>query len=288
MSVFNIDEKITFNSWDDIAHRSYFESPVEFRKNRYARVAAVYSFKDQSACCGMSDCLKSHRRGFLVVISDEKETNLCETCGRKLFDVSFEDQEKILQDQAHIREKKIQINTVLEHVDDIKARIKKLKQEPKGANWLYRVLTNFRRTYPIDLLAALKALAMNTDDNAIIATLTENEADISKLEHVKQLQGLGIFVADIREELIGKILKPLIKMEELVDNYDVNTSLTSHCKWVDNLEEQFTCAEYLVEEGRAFFDTENLERLKSIPLSAVSTRFVKSLNWDVNKAAKNK
>lgn len=102
------------------------------------------------------------------------------------------------------------------------------------------------------------------------------------------MQGLGIFAADIREELIGKILKPLKIIEELVDNYDVNTSLTSHCKWADNLEEQFACAEFLVEEGRAFFDAENLERLKSIPLSEVSTRFVKSLNWDVNKAAKNK
>ncbi|MCF6261389.1 MAG: hypothetical protein L3J98_14710 [Gammaproteobacteria bacterium] len=140
----------------------------------------------------------------------------------------------------------------------------------------------------MDLLVALKELAMNKDDNAIIATLAENEADISKLEHVKQLQGLGIFAADIREELIGKILKPLKTIEELVDNYDVNTSLISQCKWADNLEEQFTCAELLVEEGRAFFDAENLERLKSIPLSEVSTRFVKSLNWDVNKAAKNK
>ncbi|MCF6256121.1 MAG: hypothetical protein L3K25_07440 [Gammaproteobacteria bacterium] len=288
MSVFNIDEKITFNSWDDVVQRPCFESPVEPQKNRFVRIAAVYSFKDQRACCGMSDCLKSHRRGFLVVTSDDKEANLCETCGRKLFDVSFEGQEKILQDQACIREQKIQINTVLEQVDNIKTRIKKLKQEPKGANWLYRILTNFRRTYPVDLLVALKELAMNKDDNAIIATLAENEADISKLEHVKQLQGLGIFAADIREELIGKILKPLKTIEELVDNYDVNTSLISQCKWADNLEEQFTCAELLVEEGRAFFDAENLERLKSIPLSEVSTRFVKSLNWDVNKAAKNK
>lgn len=230
MSVFNIDEKITLNSWDDVVQRPCFESTAEPKKNRFVRVAAVYSFKNQSECCGMNDCLKSHRRGFLVVTSDEKETSLCEICGQRLFDASFEDQEKILQEQARIREQKIRINTVLEQVEDIKARIKKLKQEPKGANWLYRVLTNFRKTYPLYLLAALKELVMNKDDNAIIATLTEDEADISKLEHVKQLQRLGIFAADIREELIGKILKPLIKIEELVDNYDVNTSLTSHCK----------------------------------------------------------
>lgn len=54
------------------------------------------------------------------------------------------------------------------------------------------------------------------------------------------------------------------------------------------MEEQFACTEFLVEERQTSFNTENLERLKSIPLSEVKTRFVKSLNWDINKAAKNK
>ncbi len=93
------------------------------------------------------------------------------------------------------------------------------------------------------------------------------------------MQGLGIFAADIREELIDKILKPLIELEELAGDPGTNTSLPRYCRWADNLEEQFACAEHLVEEGRAFFDTENLERLKSIPLSEASTRFMQSVRW---------
>ncbi len=93
------------------------------------------------------------------------------------------------------------------------------------------------------------------------------------------MQGLGIFAADIREELIDKILKPLIELEDLVRNPGVNTSLPRYCRWADNLEEQFACVEQLVEEGRAFFDKENLQRLKSIPLSEVSTRFMQSVRW---------
>ncbi|GMQ87503.1 MAG: hypothetical protein BMS9Abin08_0707 [Gammaproteobacteria bacterium] len=54
---------------------------------------------------------------------------------------------------------------------------------------------------------------------------------------------------------------------------------------VDSLEEQFACAEYLVEEGQAFFDVENLERPKSIPLPEVSARLVRSLRRDCDKAA---
>jgi hypothetical protein len=225
-------------------------------------IAAVYSFKDQSARCGVSGCLQAHSRGFLVITSDAKETNLCEARGQRFFDVSFEAQKNTLQEQARIRDQKIRLNTVLEQADVIKERINDLKQAPKGANWLYRVFTSFYKTYPANLLAALKELVTNKDENTILAALAENEADPSQLEHVEQLQGLGIFAADIREELIGKILKSLIELEE-----------------------QFACAEYLVEEGRAFFDTENLERLKSIPLPEDSARLVRSLHWDCDKAA---
>jgi len=94
------------------------------------------------------------------------------------------------------------------------------------------MLTMFRKTYPIDLLAALKELATNKNDNAILA-----------------------------------------------GNPDANTSLPRYCRWADNLEEQFACAEQLVEEGRAFFDTDNLQRLLSIPLTDVSTRFMRSVRW---------
>jgi hypothetical protein len=277
--VFHIEEKVTLRTWDDILNRPGYQSPVEARNFRFLRIAAVYSFKEPSARCGISDCRQAHSLGFLVITSDEKETNLCEGCGQRLVDMTFDQSKNILQDLARVRERQIRLNKVLEQSDVIKRRVKELKQAAKGANWLHQMLTMFRKTYPIDLLVALKELATNKNDNAILAAIIENEADPSQLERVEQLQGLGIFAADIREELIDKILKPLIELEELVGNPDANPSLTRYCRWADNLEEQFACAEHLVEEGRAFFDTENLQRLKSIPLTEVSTRFMRSVRW---------
>jgi hypothetical protein len=279
VSVFHIEEEINIRTWDDIFNRPGYQSPVEAGKFRFLRIAAVYSFKEQSAHCGLSDCQQVHRRGFLVITSDEKETNLCEACGQRLLDMTSNNSKHDLQDLARVRARQIRLNKVLEQSDVIKRRVKELKQAPKGANWLYQMLTMFRKTYPIDLLAALKELATNKNDNAILAAIIENETDPSQLERVEQLQGLGIFAADIREELIGKILKPLIELEELAGNPEANTSLPRYCRWADNLEDQFTCAERLVEEGRAFFEKENLQRLKQIPLSEVSTRFMQSVRW---------
>ena len=198
---------------------------------------------------------------------------------QRFLDMTSNNSKHDFQDLARVKARQIRLNNVLEQSDVIKRRVKELKQAPKGANWLYQTLTMFRKTYPIDLLASLKELATNKNDNAILAAIIENETDPSELERVEQLQGLGIFAADIREELIDKILKPLIELEELAGNPEANTSLPRYCRWADNLEEQFACAKQLVEEGQAFFDKGNLQRLKSIPLSEVSTRFMQSVRW---------
>ena len=77
MPVFHIEEKVTLRKWDDILNRLDYRSPGVPRKFRFLRIAAVYSLKEQSALCGVSDCRRAHRQGFLVITSDEKETNLC-------------------------------------------------------------------------------------------------------------------------------------------------------------------------------------------------------------------
>lgn len=285
MSIFKIEEEIILNSWNDIIHRPCYESPIKPIKHHFVHITAYYSFKDESAQCGVSDCLQTHKRGFLVPTSDEKETNLCEDCGQRFFDVSFDEQKKILQDNIKIRKQKIQLNKILEQ-DNIKERVNELKQAPKGANWLYHVLNSFCDTYPIELLSALKKLAINKDDNIILSELIENECDQSQLDDIEQLQGLNIFALDIREELIGKILKPLLELKKIADNPDEISSLTRYCKWADDLDEQFVIVEKLIEEGQLFFTTWNLEKLKSIPLPKASARLVRSISWNINKAAK--
>ncbi|MEN8261216.1 MAG: hypothetical protein ABFS02_11630 [Pseudomonadota bacterium] len=155
MPVFQIEEKITLRTWDDILNRPGYQSPVAPRKFGFLRIASVYSFKEQSARCGVSDCRQVHSRGFLVITSDEKETNLCEACGQRLLDITLNNSKHDLQNLAHMREQQIRLNEVLEQSDVIKGRVKELKQSPKGANWLHQVLTMFRKTYPTDLLAAL-------------------------------------------------------------------------------------------------------------------------------------
>ncbi len=281
---FDIEEEIIIKSWDDIINRPDYKSSIKPKKFNFTHVSAFYSFKDDNVRCGVSDCLQEHSRGYLVSTSDKNETNLCENCGQKYFNVSFEKQKKILQDESTTRKQKIQLNTILEQ-NSIRERVNELKQASKGANWLYYVLTSFRDTYPIELLTVLNRLASKTD-NTTLSELIENECDRSQREEIEKLQGLSIFTLDIREELIAKILKPLMALEKLAKEPDKKSSLTRYCLWANSLDEQFALVEELIEAGQLFFTPFNLERLKSIPLPKSKTRLVKSLDWSVNKAAK--
>ena len=134
MPVFHIEEEITLRTWDDILNRADYQSSVDARKFRFLRIAAVYSFKEQSARCGMSDCQEAHRRGFLVITRDEKETNLCEACGQRLIHITFNKSKNTLQTQARVRGQHIHLNKVLERSNEIRGRVKEFKQAPKGAN----------------------------------------------------------------------------------------------------------------------------------------------------------
>ena len=126
-------------------------------------------------------------------------------------------------------------------------------------------------------------LAVDQEDDSVLNALVEDETGQGRLEQVQQLQGLGIFATDIRETLIENILKPLIWLEENAEDPDPKQSLTRYCQWADGLDEQFASAEYLIKEGQAFFDSNNLELLKSVPLTENNARLVRSLQWNCDK-----
>jgi hypothetical protein len=56
-----------------------------------------------------------------------------------------------------------------------------------------------------------------------------------------------------------------------------------YCQWADRLAEQFVDAKCLIEQGQAFFDSKNLERVKGFRLSENSARLVRSLQWSSDK-----
>jgi hypothetical protein len=275
---FVIEEEITLRHESDITGRANYQSEIKPQKRFYTRVLAVYDLDTEHVSCGVSGCKNEHSQGFLVTVktSENAETNLCEDCGKQLLEVSFEEEEKSFQNRTRINKQKTRLNGILVQNEEIKGRIKELKQLRFGANWLYKSQTNFNKAYPVELLKALQGLAENRGENT---TDTPCDEELSN-----SIQGLGIFLTNIRDVLIGNLLKPLKELEEIVGNPDSDSSLTNLCKWADNLENHFSKAEHLIAEGTAFFSTSNMEKLKEIPLPKKASSKTQSLLWDINGA----
>lgn len=279
MAIFHIEEMITLDSWSDILNRPRYLATISPKQNQFKQILAVYNFaQDDNAQCAASDCLKTHNKGYLVAGSKEREVSLCEDCGHRFFETTFEDEKKAIAAQAHINEQKNRLNAVLEQANEIKNRINELKRVPYGANWLYQSLNNFRDAYPSDLVATLSELARENQSEAI---------DPSR-EEAHQLEGLGIFTQDIKDALINNILAKLKCLEQCAAHSDQAPTLATYCKWADNLEDLFDQAEWLVSQGRVFFNPKNFELLKAIPVSDKNAKIISSIQWGFDKGVLKK
>lgn len=165
----------------------------------------------------------------------------------------------------------------------IKERVKELKQMPQGANWLYQSLSHFQKAYPAELISALKELQAGKEDSTVFERLIENNASDQQLQDVEQLQGLAIFVADIRQLLIESVLKPLTIQDEKVKKAGSKGAVQVVVNWPDQVEHSLAAAEKLVLEAQLFFTEENIKRLKSIPLPSDAAKIVSTLRWDCHQ-----
>ncbi len=59
-----------------------------------------------------------------------------------------------------------------------------------------------------------------------------------------------------------------------------NPAIRGICQKDDKLYILLSVHALLMDDGRAFFEPENLERLKSLPLSEESARFMRSVQWN--------
>ena len=127
MPRFELEDHVKPESWEDIVNRPAQHASVDTRKFRSYRVIGLYAFEGQDASCGASACQKNHNRGFLVVYSSDKETNLCEECGQRLIGASYIEQEKVFGDQETLRQQQIRLNAFLDKTENLKNRVKELK-----------------------------------------------------------------------------------------------------------------------------------------------------------------
>ncbi len=294
MTNFYTEDRVSINTLEDIVNRPHFEASVPPSESRLKYVLAYYSFPRKIASCSITNCYQNHKKGYLVRLSNEGECSICESCAERLMDPATLIPPKVSRSRSSrtsspltrsstVRPvtQNMDLDTFVSESSQIKERIKELKQMPKGANWLFQSLSNFKKAYPSELIVALKNLQAGKEESSVFELLIENNANDQQLRDIEQLDGLGIFVADIRNLLIEGVLKPLIKLDEETEGLKGSVEISAD--WTDQVEHNIVTAENLTIEARLFFTEENIKRLKSIPLSDKAAKTVRTVRWDCDK-----
>lgn len=296
MANFYTEDRISIHTLEDIVNRPHFEASVPPSRSRLRYVLASYSFPRKIANCSISNCYQNHKKGFLVRLSNGAETSICESCANRHMDPAALIPPKISRNRsgrssaastrsstAQSVTRDMDLDTFVSESRRIKERVKELKQMSQGANWLFQSLSHFQKAYPSELVIALKELQAGKEESSVFELLIENNASDQQLQDIEQLDGLGIFVADIRQLLIESVLKPLKILDEKVKKAESKGAVDVSVDWPDQVEHNLVAAEKLVIEAQLFFTEENIKRLNSIPLPIEAAKMVSTLRWDCDK-----
>ncbi|MEH6625996.1 MAG: hypothetical protein V7739_06115 [Motiliproteus sp.] len=298
MATFYTKDNISIRTLEDIVNRPHFEATVLPRKSLFRYVLAAYSLPRKIASCSVSDCYQNHKKGYLVRVDKESECSICEACAKRFMDPSALKPPKVSRSRTGgssatrtassttpALTRDMDLDTFINESTQIKQRVKELKQANQGANWLFQSLSQFQKAYPLELVNALQELQASKDNSSIFERLIENNASDQQLQDVEQLQGLGIFCADIRQLLIENVLKPLTKLDEKAKKAEPEGSIRIAVDWAEQIERNLVMAENLIAEAQLFFCDDNIKRLQSVPLSETAAKKVRSLDWNCDQGA---
>lgn len=296
MANFYTADNISIKTLEDIVNRPRFEPSVPPSQSQFKTVLAAYSFPRKIASCSITDCYQNHKKGYLVRLANAGECSICENCAKRLMDPAKLIPPKVSRRRSgstsSTRPRSSTVQSLTRNMDLdtfvsesclIKGRVKELKQKPQGANWLFQSLSHFQKSYPPELVAALKELQAGKEESSVFELLIENNASDQQLQDIEQLDGLGIFAADIRHLLIESVLKPLTKLDDKAKKAGSKGTVDIPVDWAEEVEHSLVTAEKLLIEAQLFFTEQNIERLKSIPLPDKAAKTVRALRWDCDR-----
>ena len=301
MSKFYTAERVKIDSLNDITQRPAYTDSIRPLRSEFKYVVAAYSFPRKIACCSVANCYQNHKKGFLVHTAHGRECALCDNCARKLMPPEMlkppratrasskpsTPRTKSVSSRAPATPAEdlvvLSLTEIRQRCADTKARVEELKKQSKGASWLYQSLRNFKQACPTELFEALKSLHQEGENSPVLEKMIDADANDTQLANIENLQGLGVFAGDIRQQLIEICLKGINKLEKKLERYNDTETLQLPDNWFDDINQALSNGEQLLSEASLFFTPENLLRLTSLPLEGKAHQQLRKLQWDCDK-----
>lgn len=174
-------------SWEDVLQLPGFRKDVDPAEHQLDAIIGRYLFSEK-VHCGLSSCHQPHGRGYIVVTKAGIATNIGKDCGKKHFGVDFETVSRKFDKDVTEKQNRDRLNSFVFSIDEIEVRLKELRSQTKGADWVYkqtRPLTKPNKGCTEEVISRLRTMVKTSDIN-------EREASNAEIEQEEARTGRTI------------------------------------------------------------------------------------------------
>lgn len=273
---------IKVESWDDIRSRPGFAIDLNPAEHALKSIIGRYMFKDKIRC-GLSNCHTPHAKGYIVVTTDDQETNIGKDCGKTYFGVDFETLSRKFDRDITEKENREKLWGFSFQLEELKARLTELRAAERGADWVYentRPLVSRNKGCPDEVVRRVSSMIKTRQ--GILST--QREATTQEIENLEATQGRKLPKPYYFDEPIAEIagiealyresdLRTLLilDLEENIKSFEkknIDTldyeGLGHWVKWVGSIEKTIDQANHVVSRGRVLLNPANLQPLMQI------------------------
>jgi len=282
MNILSEDGKsiVRLESWEEVFARPDFQRDVDPKEVKLKTILGRYEFGSKEAC-GLSNCHQQHQNGYLVLCSNNVETNIGHQCGKTYFGVDFEHMKKIFQKDLNVRNARANIEDKICQLDVVQQRIANLLKN--GGNECFAKMRDYRDKVATGALRVkLERRAKNGDEKIFQVydptqqeieleearlnrrvTPEERAAMISK-ELVGLVYGARAFNSYIKIKILLKDDIPnLIEEANGIDTASLHPNeILAWSKRLDGIESGFDEIQRIIEDCKRFLVQSNLDTIK--------------------------
>lgn len=276
-------ELINVENWADIEARPGFTPNVDPNAHKRLSIIGRYLHPERRRC-DLPNCHTPHAKGYIVVTTDGRETNIGKDCGKNYFGVDFETMTQQFERDVTEKENRETLFTFSFRTEELRAKLTELRRQVRGADWVYRLtraLVEGSKGCPSVLVRQLGTM-VKTRNPILLISREATSQEVENMEStqgrrlprpqyideaVAQIDGIEALYpeADVRKLLVFDIEEPLKKFEG--ENIDSMTfeRLRHWARWVNTvIEPTVEAAARAVDHGRRLLVAENLQPLERL------------------------
>lgn len=273
-SPFLLEEDITaFPTWESVVSYPGYVASMDPQTDELIKIIGRYDLSGWHSC-GLVDCCQPHMRGWVVMDTKSRVTNLGSRCGPKRFpnlsdlNVQFKKVNKAKQVRARLVAWNVK-------VDEVSLRLADLKSQAFGIQWLRALLKELRKDIPRDVMSALRRRA-DKNDTAVFETRQRSREEVADLVargeraeavrfeqiQIGALVGLEVFAkANALEVMVGQNIDLPLKQIKALAHHSAVSLIEATVKAADEAERLLEKLPDLAAAGLAFTSEANLRLL---------------------------